>query len=61
MPKYVVEVREVWVQKREIEADNPNEAIQKVKNGEGEDVENGMEYSHTLEDYDNWGITVVGP
>ena len=48
--RYLVEVPEVWYQKNIIDADSPEQAIEKVKNGEGELVDNGLEYSHTLDE-----------
>lgn len=53
--KYLVEVREVWVQMVEIEAEYENEAIQKVSQGQGEQLEGCFEYSHTL-DPEYWTI-----
>ncbi len=50
---YCVLVREVHVSTMEIEAANPIEAIQKVKDGQGEEVI--CEYSHTL-DPDTWSV-----
>lgn len=49
--KYIVLVKEVWVQAKEVEANSRQEALQKVF--EDEDVEdstdaNAFEYSHTL-------------
>jgi len=48
MKKYFVFVREVWVQKCEVKAKSPEEALQKAL--AGEDVvllDNELEYSHT--------------
>lgn len=55
MTKFIVEVREVHVQSMRVEAESAEEAIKKVVNGEGEIVENCMEYSHTL-DSENWTV-----
>jgi PP-loop superfamily ATP-utilizing enzyme len=53
MPKYTVRVREVHVAYHEIEADNPETAMNKVQGGDGELV--NTEYSHTL-DSDTWDV-----
>ena len=54
MPKvYYVQVREVHVSTREIVADSPEDALEKVKDGEGDEIT--CEYSHTLDD-DTWSI-----
>ena len=58
MPKYIVEVREVWSQGVEIEADSPEEALEKVKEEEGDTMEALFEYSHTL-DKEFWVVTPV--
>ena len=53
MPKFHVLVREVHVSTMEIEADNPEDAIKKIKDGEGEQAI--CEYSHTL-DSETWSV-----
>lgn len=64
MPKYTVLVREVHVSHMEIEAENPEDAVDKVYNGDGNEVL--CEYSHTL-DSNEWtvddasGKTVLEP
>lgn len=57
MPKFIVKVREVWVQDVEIEADSEEEAKDKVESGEGEPVlgHNHFEFSHSLET-DHWSV-----
>jgi len=55
MPKYVVTRKEIWNQGVQIEADSKEEAIQKVKGGDGEVIENLFEYNMTM-DPDNWDI-----
>lgn len=47
--KYTVEVREVHVSSMEVEADSPEDAREKFKDGEGEEIL--CEYSHTLDGY----------
>jgi hypothetical protein len=49
--KYIVSKREVWVRMVEVEAGSPQEAIDKVKGGEGATFEDNFEYSHTLPDH----------
>jgi len=48
MPTYIVEVREVWVQPIEVEAETPEEAKRKVWDSlEGVVAEDRFEFSHT--------------
>ena len=56
MPKFVVNIREVHVSSREIEAESAEEALRLVKDGEGEEIL--CEYSHTL-DEDTWTVDVA--
>lgn len=49
MPKYHVDLQEVWIQTVEVEADSPKEAQQRVLNGEGDYLDGRLEYSHSLE------------
>lgn len=51
--KYLVGVREVHVSFREVTATSEDEAIQKVKDMDDEEVY--CEYSHTL-DEDTWSV-----
>lgn len=51
--KFIVFVREVYVQQVLVEAESENEAIKKVRFGEGDHLDNSLEYSHTL-DSDTW-------
>jgi hypothetical protein len=46
---YKVCVREVWVQEVEVKALTPENALKKVIEGEGEYIEDALEYSHSLE------------
>ena len=50
---FIVYVREVHTQKVTIDAADAEEAIQKVRDGEGSYIDDGLEYSHTL-GKDNW-------
>lgn len=43
--KYVVDRYEVWVQRVLVDADFPDEAIEKVENSEGEDIEEWFQLS----------------
>jgi hypothetical protein len=56
MAEYYVLVREVHVSYRKVEASSPEEAKNKVCDGEGDEVQ--LEYSHTL-DSDKWTIEEV--
>jgi hypothetical protein len=53
--KYLVLRREVWIQPLEIEAANEKEAVELVADGDGEVIEAGFEYSHTL-DPEVWSV-----
>ena len=53
--KFIVEVREVWIQPVEIETVSEKEAIEGVREGEGKYIEDGFEYSHTLST-DKWTV-----
>ncbi len=44
--RYIVGVREVWEQAKEVDADSPEDAIRLVAQGHGECIENAFEYSH---------------
>lgn len=55
MKKYVVNVREVHVQPVRIEATSKEEAIEKIVKGQGTTVDDGLEYSHTL-DSEFWTV-----
>jgi hypothetical protein len=48
MPIWIVEVPEVHYQQVEIEADSANEALEAVKNGDGNRLDRALEFSHTL-------------
>lgn len=51
---FVVWVPEVWYQRVEVEADNATEAVELVKQGGGDWVDNGLDYSHTLDE--GWDV-----
>lgn len=51
--KYDVQVREVHVQHMIVEAGSPEEAVKKVRDGDGDQAD--IEYSHTLEP-DTWTV-----
>lgn len=48
MKTYRVEVREVWVQAYEVEAETAAEAVAKIKGGTAQPLENDFQYSHHL-------------
>lgn len=56
--KFHVLVREVHVQKYLVEAEDGDNAIEKVRDGGGEIVNNSLEYSHTL-GRENWTVEKV--
>ena len=47
MAKFIVGVREVWVQNVAIDAQDKGEAIAKIQDGEGEYLHDQLEYSDT--------------
>jgi len=60
MPKYIVYVREIWVQGVEIEAANKGAAIAAVFDGycNGEILEDSFEYSDTR-DISEWTVDEI--
>jgi len=56
--KYIVYVRETWVQGVAVEAEDRLEAIVKVEEGEGEYLPNNFEYSDTR-DKSEWTIEEI--
>lgn len=55
MKTYFVRRREVWVSYVEIDAESPQAALQLVSGGAGDELEDLLEYSHTL-DSDSWDV-----
>lgn len=55
MRRFIVSIPEVHYQDVVIEAKNENEAIKLAKEGEGDAVNNSLEYSHTSE-HDNFHV-----
>jgi hypothetical protein len=66
MPKFIVSVREVWIQPVAVEAKDKGEAIALVSEGDGDYLEDQLEYSDTRDpiewtvnelddDDDEWG------
>lgn len=55
MRSFIVNLREVHIQPVKIKAKNEQDAIKKVKQGQGDYLEGMLEYSHTL-DSDTWTI-----
>lgn len=56
MKTYIVEVPEVHYQKVRVNADSPEQARQKVSDGEGDYLNNALEYSHTLDNLETWNV-----
>ena len=54
--KYIVEVYEVWIQPHTVEAENEEEAKDIIRDGGGEIMEDGLEYSRSM-DSENWYVT----
>jgi len=55
MAKYIVSKKEVWYRDVEIDADNEEEALERVNDGEGAIHLDPPDYSHTL-GYDEWKV-----
>lgn len=53
--RYIVSRREVHIQMVSVEAESKEEAIEKVAEGEGEMMDNTLEYSHSL-DPEYWTV-----
>lgn len=58
MPKYYVDMREVWIQTVVVEAESREDAIAAAAEGEGEPVDGAFEYSYSL-DPDDWNVEEV--
>lgn len=56
MKTYIVNVQEVHIQQVEIQAKNKKQAIEKVLDGEGDYVDNSLEYDHTLDNSEEWVV-----
>lgn len=59
MKKYIVQVREVHVQDVDVKASCPDDAIFRVCQGEGDYLDNRLEYSYTL-DSETWKVFEEG-
>lgn len=55
MKTYRVFVKEVWVQAFDIEAESKEEAIKLITEGDGDIVQDELDYSHSL-DPDTWTV-----
>jgi len=55
MKIYRVFVKEVWVQAFDIEAESKEEAIKLITEGDGDIVQDELDYSHSL-DPDTWTV-----
>jgi len=53
--QFLVAVREVHVQQVRVKAESPEDAKERVVKGEGDQVDDSLEYSHTL-DSDLWTV-----
>lgn len=60
MPTFIVQVREVHIQMKRITATSPDEACKRVHDGQGEDIDNSLEYSHTLSP-ETWTVDMIEP
>lgn len=58
MKTFIVLVKEVHIQPVKIKAMNKNDAIRRVNEDAGEYLEEGIEYSHTL-DTETWTVQHV--
>jgi hypothetical protein len=56
--RFIVVVREVWHQPKQIEAESAAEALNLVGQGHGECIEGGFEYSHARPS-DEWTVEEV--
>ena len=50
MATYEVDLREIWVQTYQVEADSAEDAMQRVLDGNGIPLDDRLEYSDTPED-----------
>lgn len=48
MARFVVTTREIWYASFGVDAKDEQEAIDLVQNGEGDQLDNTSEYSHTI-------------
>lgn len=55
MAKYIINVREVWVQMISIEANSKEEALDLVCQGKGEEIDDTLEFSHLM-DKEYWTV-----
>lgn len=46
--KYTICKREVWTQLVEVEAESEQDALIAVSRGQGQDIDNTLEYSHDM-------------
>ena len=58
MPKFIVCVREIYIQPYEVEARDEDDAKEIVREGGGDILEEKLEYSHTL-DTNLWTVEKV--
>ncbi len=59
--KYYIHAHEVWVQKIAVVADSPEEALQKVLDGDGDYLDDALVYSCPRENSAEWVVEVANP
>jgi len=59
MKKYAVYIREIHVQLVYVDAESTEDAIVRIRGGEGDYVDNSLEYSSTC-DPSTWEVEVYG-
>ena len=58
MAKFRVQVPEVHYQTVEIEAESPGQAVSLVNDGEGNYLDDHLEYSHPLDTTERWVVNM---
>jgi hypothetical protein len=58
MPKYIVTIKEVYNQPWEVEANSEAEALEKAADGDGEILDDCLEFSYAL-DSDRWEVELI--
>jgi hypothetical protein len=58
VPRYIITVREVHTQIVQVDAANAVAAMEAVRDGGGQYLDNTLEYSHTL-DPDTWTVEQI--
>lgn len=55
---YIVSVKEVYIESLKVKASSKKEAIKKIENGEGEFINDSLQFSHTLSPR-NWTVQQI--